>query len=688
MSANAILTQSKPQPVFSNKRAPEEWRSLPTRILVVDLETHGLGARFDPDVHVYCGSVVQDWGDGSRKPKMHSFVRWEPIVDFLQPLLNEGWALVVHNAKFDIPVLTCRGLKIDYRQVYCTQTLAYLQNNTLPSYSLDALMPGSKIDVVELLVKDGVIDKQTKAEFWAEDWSGVLPVVESMQEYCVGDTKACHKLYLRLQKKADENFCIAYHRTEQPMLAVLVQLERNGLPIDKDLLVASISKYRQEVEQHKRTIDERFGLLPELEWNNEEEQFVPKEKTYAKGYYANASTLVMDYYSPNAVSFRDWGGYAPDGSFVQNIDDGSPVRVYNHCKLKPYNAASATGHTWWLISKHCPQALNFVGKTPSGRPQVNKEFLQDVAEHLPEDFPVARLAKATKKLQMLEGYWNHLSYSNRVHPDFQHTQTLTGRLATSRPNMQNVPRAGEDEESQIFRKLVRAPQGKRMALADLDQIELRVLAYYLQKAVGDSSMADEFQKPDADPHTANATKWQVKRTVAKTLIFLLIYGGQPALMVKRKLFATLAEAEAAFKNVHESQPSIKQLMELVVESATKKGYVQTLGGRKLYYPNLRSSNRSLKSKAVRQCFNALIQGGARDIIHQLAVETEEVVACYGTCARLVNIIHDEIIVEVDECFADALVADLNLVWQNRLDLLPGVRVNGDWHHGSTWLEAK
>lgn len=215
------------------------------------------------------------------------------------------------------------------------------------------------------------------------------------------------------------------------------------------------------------------------------------------------------------------------------------------------------------------------------------------------------------------------------------------------------------------------------------------MAYYILKVTGDSSMADVLNSDNPDLHTANALKWGVKRNVAKTLVFLLIYGGQPALMVKRKLFATLAEAEAAFEGVHTSQPSIQKLMKYICDRCRKDGYITTIGGRRLYYPGINSSRKFERLRAERQCFNALIQGSARDIMHKLTVETQEVLDCYGaTTAFIVSLVHDECVVEVDADYSEELVSDLNRVWQKRTDILPGVKVNGDWHTGSTWYEAK
>jgi DNA polymerase I-like protein with 3'-5' exonuclease and polymerase domains len=628
-------------------------------------------------------------GEAGDKPFIKNFSTWESFVDHLQPLHDQGYALVCHNAKYDIPLLTTRGFRLNWSLVYCTQVLAYLDRNDRDSYSLDALT-GAKMDLLEELKECNMLEPATTTkEFWAHDWSHNPGVLDYMQAYCDQDTRACHKLYKGIAKVISEASCVAYHRVEQPMLKVLVSMERRGIPVQRELLLSSLERFSREVESHTQAIRERYGLLPELKWNPATEEYEPAEQIYAKGCYKNATTLLANYYSPGGEQLYGWGGYDSVGNLQQHVPDGLPLVVYNHCKLVPYNGAAATGHTWWLIKSKCPDALTHVGTTKTGKPQINKDFITDVAEHLPDDFPVAKLAKATKRLQTLTGYWKHLTQSDRIHPSFNHTQTLTGRLSASQPNLQNVERAGETEESQLFRKLIQAPAGKRIAVADLDAIELRVLAYYINKVTGDSSMADVLNSDDPDLHTANSKRWGVSRTVAKTLVFLLIYGGQPALMVKRKLFSTLKEAEAAFEGVHKSQPAIKQLMGFIVERCRKDGYITTIGGRRLHYPHINSNNYSLRGRAERQCFNALIQGSARDIMHLLATETQEVLECYGLAfACIINQVHDELIVEFDARLEEELLQDLNLVWQKRLDLLPGVVVNGDWHAGSTWYEAK
>ena len=202
----------------------------------------------------------------------------------------------------------------------------------------------------------------------------------------------------------------------------------------------------------------------------------------------------------------------------------------------------------------------------------------------------------------------------------------------------------------------------------------------------DGGLADEFNGDNPDAHTKNAATWGVERNVAKTLIFLLVYGGQPKLMVQRKLFPTLKQAEAAFAGVKANQPSISTLMAKVIAKSAKQGYVRSIAGRQMQYPMLRSSNKWERMRAERQCFNALIQGSARDIMHRLVVESLPLVLAAG--GNLVNIVHDECLVEIAADKAPALQQQLNLVWEQRKDMLPGVTVNGSWNIGSTWYEAK
>lgn len=255
-----------------------------------------------------------------------------------------------------------------------------------------------------------------------------------------------------------------------------------------------------------------------------------------------------------------------------------------------------------------------------------------------------------------------------------------------------MPRPGDDEDSTVFRRLFKASEGFTYLCADLDQIELRMLAYYLALVEQDFGLMEEFNGDEPDAHQKNADTWGVTRKVAKTVIFLLTYGGQPALMVERGLVGTQKEAEDIYNNVHKNQPALQKLIDKVLAKARKRGgVVVTWGGRHLNYPELNSTNKWDRLRAERQVFNALLQGGAGDIIHTLAVSSLPIVRKYG--GRMMNIVHDEISIEIPNANVDAAKDELNAIWQLRKDLLvlPNdnyITVNGDWNSGNNWSEVK
>lgn len=658
-------------------------RTLPTtNYLVIDCETHGLRARFDPDVAVYFVGILTVDGEG--KPSYDTVFCIEDACDHINQKASEGYMIVVHNSKFDVSVLRLRGLTAPISSILDTQVLAYLLDNTRDSYSLDALT-GQKEDLMQALVEEGLLKQKNyfltlplkAADFWAIDWSDNLEMMDRLAVYCKQDIRATHKLYKTLQKQLPQECVEAYFLMEQPMLAVLMDLETTGALLDKPLLDTLLVDASAAVERLEAEISASVGLMPVLQYDKEDDSYVPVAKTYKKGYYNNKTHVPPYYTTPDGIMVRSWDGH---------IDNGESLLLYDHCALVSFNSAAATGHTYWVIARDCKEALEFAGKTKKGKPQINKDFIKEVDGLLPASFPIGKLAKANKRLQMATTLNNNLDRDNRIRCDFAHTRTLTGRLATSNPNLQNIPRPGESEDSKVFRKLFIAKPGCTLICADFAAVELRVLAFYLSIVEGDEDLANVFSSEKADAHTANATRWGVSRTVAKTLIFLLIYGGQPKLMFARKLFPTIEEAEKAFEGVHTSQPSIRRLMGKVIDDTTKKGFVKSLLGRHMHYPDLKSANKWNKLKAERQTFNALIQGSSRDILHYLLGESLPVVLAHQ--AHFVNVVHDEVLIEVPLEQAESLKIALDGIWNNRVDFLGSLPITGEWNSGATWFDAK
>jgi DNA polymerase I-like protein with 3'-5' exonuclease and polymerase domains len=228
-------------------------------------------------------------------------------------------------------------------------------------------------------------------------------------------------------------------------------------------------------------------------------------------------------------------------------------------------------------------------------------------------------------------------------------------------------------------------------VADLDRIEVVVLAWFLAKCTGDSKLLDIINSGE-DVHSANAKNWGISRSMAKTVLFLLIYGGSANLIYKRGLTASLEEAERVFAQVHSNQPSIQRLRDMCLSKAKSRVHVDGVPvlsnpfGARGVYPELLSSNKWERLRGERQCFNFLIQKTARDVLHLLLIESLPCVELAG--AAFVNVVHDEAIVEADEEKVPQLLQDLNRIWNNRMDILQGVRIHGEWHEGESWFEAK
>ena len=277
--------------------------------------------------------------------------------------------------------------------------------------------------------------------------------------------------------------------------------------------------------------------------------------------------------------------------------------------------------------------------------------------------------------------------TGRIHTSFNQTGAITGRLASSDPNLQNIPirsAAGQ----QIRRGFVTAP-GWQFLAADYSQVELRILAHISQ----DEALLDAFRH-DQDIHrTTAAAVYSIpveevtfnQRRFAKAVNFGLIYG-MGAFRLARDSELTLAEAENYIKEYFERFPGIQRYLDETKATARQQGYVETLLGRRRYFPVLKgSSNRQLIMRAEREAVNHPIQGTAADIIKLAMLELHKTLTA-NFRARLLLQVHDELLLEVPE---DELAEVQTLVVNTmsnafKLDVPLKVEANT----GSNWLELK
>ncbi len=277
--------------------------------------------------------------------------------------------------------------------------------------------------------------------------------------------------------------------------------------------------------------------------------------------------------------------------------------------------------------------------------------------------------------------------TGRIHSNFQQTVTVTGRISSSEPNLQNIPiRTPLGRE---MRKMFVAAPGHILLDADYSQIELRVLAHIAD----DETMIEAFSAGE-DIHASTASKiFGVEkdavtvemRTAAKAVNFGLIYG-KGEFSLAQDLQISMREAKAYIEDYLGTFPKVQSYMKTVVEEAKKNGYVTTLMGRRRNLPELSASNFQLRAFGERAALNTPIQGTAADIIKLAMVRVFNRLKEENLAARLILQVHDELIVEAP--LDEAEIAGRILREEMEKAFLLKAPLKADMHSGQNWYEAK
>ncbi|HHX08690.1 MAG TPA: DNA polymerase I [Chloroflexi bacterium] len=274
--------------------------------------------------------------------------------------------------------------------------------------------------------------------------------------------------------------------------------------------------------------------------------------------------------------------------------------------------------------------------------------------------------------------------TGRVHTTFNQTGTVTGRLASQNPNLQNIP-----TRTEIGRKVrqgfIAAP-GTKLLAVDYSQVELRIVAHLAQ----DKAMMNAFSEGQ-DIHAATAaaiedvpleevTKQQ--RRHAKAINFGLIYGMSPYGLT-RTTDLTLAEAENFVKEYFREFPGVKAWLDKTRLDATRKGYVETLLGRKRYFPALAAgTNYMVRQREEREAINAPVQGTAADIIKLAMIRLPDALEKEGLKTRMILQVHDELIFEVPEEELEqamrVVTEEMENAFELSVPLVTEARVGSNW----------
>jgi DNA polymerase I len=236
-----------------------------------------------------------------------------------------------------------------------------------------------------------------------------------------------------------------------------------------------------------------------------------------------------------------------------------------------------------------------------------------------------------------------------VHTNYAQAVAVTGRLSSTDPNLQNIP--VRTAEGRRIREAFVAPPGSKIVSADYSQVELRIMAHLS----GDRSLLDAFSKgEDVHRHTASEVfdtppgeVTSEQRRYAKVINFGLIYG-MSAFGLAQNLDIERAAAQSYMEKYFSRYPGVAAYMERTRTEARERGYVETVFGRRLWLPDIRSSNQQRRQGAERQAINAPMQGTAADLIKMAMIAVQGWIEREKLATKLVMQVHDELVLEVPD----------------------------------------
>ncbi len=353
---------------------------------------------------------------------------------------------------------------------------------------------------------------------------------------------------------------------------------------------------------------------------------------------------------------------------------------------QPFNLGSPKQLAEILFDK---KGIKPLKKTPGGAPSTDEETLAKLAE----DHPLPRIILDYRSVSKLKStYTDKLPRmvnpkTGRVHTNYGQAIAVTGRLSSNDPNLQNIP--VRTAEGRRIREAFIAPPGSRILSADYSQIELRIMAHLS----GDPGLLDAFAKGE-DVHRATAsevfgvTREDVsseQRRYAKVINFGLIYG-MSAFGLASNLGIERAAAASYIDKYFVRYPGVKAYMDRTRNEAHERGYVETVFGRRLWLPDIKSGNQGRRQGAERAAINAPMQGTAADLIKLAMIAVQGWLEKEKLATRMIMQVHDELVLEVPESELELVKANVPGLMTNvaKLDVPllaePGVGMNWEEAH--------
>ena len=609
----ALLEAPREYEVVLDEAALERWLETLAQSALVAFDTETTSLDY-LQARIVGVSFCVEPGRAAYVPLGHDYVGAPEQLDRdvvlarLKPLLEaKRPAKVGHHLKYDAHVLANHGIALG-GMAYDTMLESYVWNSVATRHDMDSA--AERYLGLKTITYEEVAGKGAKQIPFSQ------VSIETASTYAAEDADVTLRLHRTLWPAIEREPLLGrlYEDFEQPLVPVLLRMERRGVLIDREML------RRQGVELAKRA--------EEL-------------KTAA---HAEAGTEF-------------------------NVDSPKQLQQILYEKMN----------------------LPVLRKTPTGQPST----AEDVLEQLAESFTLPQLILDYRSIAKLRStYADKLPTqvnpdTGRVHTSYHQAVAQTGRLSSTDPNLQNIPI--RTPEGRRIRQAFIAPPGYVLLAADYSQIELRIMAHLS----GDASLIAAFEA-DRDVHQATAAEVfgvplsevsTDQRRSAKAINFGLIYG-MSAFGLARQLGIGRNEAQQYVDLYFERYPGVKAYMDRTREGARETGYVETVFGRRLYLPEIRSRNRALQQYAERSAINAPMQGTAADLIKLAMIAVDRWCEEEGRDdARLIMQVHDELVLEARTAVVDRVAEAVRgcMVAAGRGALRVPLKV--DVGRGMNWDEA-
>lgn len=602
-------------------------------MIICDVETEGLEATHDVNCKVRLIGMLDT------EAKACTFTSLEKFPKYLELWDDREWCF--HNAKFDLQVLLNHGVSLNLAalQLHDTQVMAYCWDTSLDSYSLDNL---SKLYLGHRKVQ-------------VDDWKEAS--MELLVQRCKKDLELTAALfeYLHINMLSDQEAYAQYLNVEVPYVKILVLMEQAGACVD----VPALTSYGKVLERYLRVLDTaknklfysfKSGTVKYA--RSKEQEWLPLSKQFATTYYSNVKG----------------------------------EKKYQRTELDVWNTNSPEQNARVLSTLYPRYDFQF-RETKTGKLTVNSKELTSY------DVPLSQIIKkyvdAEQKLSSFVRPILGFNEDGVVFGKFNQTVTRTGRLSSSEPNLQNIPRKGKHGAK--FRSFFVAPEGKVLLCGDLDRIEIVILAHYLH-ILGFSDYMAEAIRAGVDVHSVNTEKWfsiskddkdfGKYRDFAKTVIFAIIYGAGAA-KIAANLKVSKTEAKAIMTKV-DAELNLQAYKDSVALSCRQNGGVlHTVMGRRLVVPEILSSNQDEYQSGYRKINNYLIQGSAGDIFKELQLRAFDKQSMFPNI-----VVHDEAVYEVTDKrrYPTHVAKKLSQIYS--ADDILSVPITCTFSVGKTWKEAK